>query len=819
MAISASENLCQTSGSVATSSPASHIGRVETLVKRSAVQIGLFAFFVAVSIGSAASITLRGGWTFVPGAQDLIQAGQWGCTAGVTSASAALYIAAPSSGYSTPINTAGPRLQVTGDFSVIATLSNPGTAGSFLTLVGTLNTGSVWWNGLVRLDVGVANKAVLVNYWTGSSADATAHSYPLPGGAQDPITFEAARIGGQITVFVNGTQVGSFADPGLFASAQTYLGFNVAPGETLNVTALAAAMPAGSNVTLYSPGLLVAARTGSALRDLAAPFGLLMGTAADASLLPQPAYSQALGREYGLIVPENDLKFAETEPAAHQFNYCGGDQLLAFAQANGMKMRGHNLVWELDLPGWLTGGSYTAAQASSILQEHINAVVGHYKGQLVDWDVVNEAISDTAPYGLKASYWLTQLGSNYVDMAFQWAHAADPNAKLFYNDYSGEGLGGKSDAIYNYVKGMLSRGVPINGVGLQMHVTPGNVPSHANIAANMARLAALGLEVHISEMDVQLPVDANGNASASNLAAQATTYQNVLAACQVAPNCTGFLTWGFSDAHSWIPSTYPGYGAALPLDANYQPKPAYAALSGNLRSNSAVRPAIAPDGIVIHGGSTAVVSPGSLVDIYGTNLAAAPATAQGFPLTPSLGGVQVTVDGTAAPLYYVSPGQVDFQIPYATPVGSALVQVSSNGVAGIAAAVTVQPAAPSLLTYVDAAGSTRAVVQNEDYSINSAANCAAKGSYLTAYLIGSGPLDNVIPTGAAAPSSPISNETLTTTATLGSLPATVTFAGMAPGFVGLMQVDLQTPDVSGNIPLQVQVGTYLSNQALVCVGQ
>ena len=160
----------------------------------------------------------------------------------------------------------------------------------------------------------------------------------------------------------------------------------------------------------------------------------------------------------------------------------------------------------------------------------------------------------TAPYGLKASYWLTQLGSNYVDMAFQWAHAADPNAKLFYNDYGGEGLGGKSDGIYNYVKGMVSRGVPINGVGLQMHVTPGNVPSQANISANMARLAALGLEVHVSEMDVQLPVNANGNATAANLAAQATTYQNVFAACQAAPNCTGFLTWGFTDAYSWIPS-------------------------------------------------------------------------------------------------------------------------------------------------------------------------------------------------------------------------------------------------------------------------
>src|SRR5215472_524956 len=223
---------------------------------RCASWVALFGFFLAVSNGSATSIALRSGWAFVPGAQDLIQTGQWGCTAGLTSTSAALSITAPDSGYSTPINTAGPRLQGNGDFSVIATFSNPATAGSFLTLVGTLSTGSVWWNGLMRLDAGVANNAVLVNYWTGSSANAASHSYPLPDGASDPITFEAARIGGQITVFVNGTQVGSFGDPGLFASGQAYLGFNVAPGETLNVTALAAAMPAGSNVTLYSPGVL-----------------------------------------------------------------------------------------------------------------------------------------------------------------------------------------------------------------------------------------------------------------------------------------------------------------------------------------------------------------------------------------------------------------------------------------------------------------------------------------------------------------------------------------------------------------------------------
>jgi endo-1,4-beta-xylanase len=785
----------------------------------------LFLYIAAASTGQATSLTPRSGWVFVPKAQDMIAAGQWSCAAGVTVSSAigtndTLSITAPSSGYSTAVNSTGPMLEVQGDFSVLATLSDPSGAGAFLTLVGTLATGAQYWSGLKRIDVGFNNGAILAVYWTGSSANPTSQSFPMPAGASDTINLEVARIGTNITVFVNGSQIGSFADPGLFASGQVYFGFNVAPGNTLDVLALAAAMPSGSNVSLFVPDLQVATRTSTALRDSAAPNGLLLGAATDPELFPMTSYAQALGREFDYIVPENDLKFAETEPAAHVFNFCPGDQMVNYAQGNGMKMRGHNLVWWTDLPDWLTNGNYTSAQASAILLEHINSVVGHFKGKLTDWDVVNEAISDSPPYGLKPSYWLTQLGDNYVDMAFQWAHAADPNAKLFYNDYGGEGLGGKSDGIYNYVQGMLSRGIPVNGVGLQMHVTLDGAPSQSDISANMARLGALGLEVHVSEMDVQLAVDANGNASAADLASQAVIYQYVMAACLANLNCTGFLTWGITDLYSWIPAAFPGFGAALLLDQQYNPKPAYNSVSTTLKSAAVKQPLISPNGIVIHGGTIASVSPGSLADIYGSNLApGAPATASGAPLPTTLGNVQVTVNGTPAPLYYVSPGQVDFQIPYSVAPGSVLVQVISNGTGGRSAALTVQPAAPSILTYVDGSGNTRAVVQNQNYTINSATNCAAPGSYLTAYLIGSGPLNHPIATGAAAPSTPLSSETLTTTATIGTTAAAVTFAGMAPSFVGLMQVDLQAPNVSGDLPLQIQVGTFQSNQGLVCVGK
>jgi endo-1,4-beta-xylanase len=288
--------------------------------------------------------------------------------------------------------------------------------------------------------------------------------------------------------------VGGFNAPGLFASGQVFLGFNVAPNNTLTVLALAAAMPSsGSSVALSAPWLQVAKLTGSGLRDVAGPSGLLIGGAVDPAHFSDPGYVQALGREFSLIVPENAMKFAPTEPAPHQFNFCAADRIVAYAQANGMKVRGHNLVWQQDLPSWLTNGNYSSADAAVILQEHINTVMGHYKGQLIDWDVVNEAISYSAPYGSQPSYWLNQLGSNYIDMAFQWAHAADPSAKLFDNDTGGEGVGAKDDAVYNLVQGMVNRKVPINGVGLQMHVDLTSAPSQADISPNMARLAALGL--------------------------------------------------------------------------------------------------------------------------------------------------------------------------------------------------------------------------------------------------------------------------------------------------------------------------------------
>jgi uncharacterized protein (TIGR03437 family) len=170
-------------------------------------------------------------------------------------------------------------------------------------------------------------------------------------------------------------------------------------------------------------------------------------------------------------------------------------------------------------------------------------------------------------------------------------------------------------------------------------------------------------------------------------------------------------------------------------------------------------------------------------------------------------------------LYFVSAGQIDFQVPYSTAPGPALVQVTSNGIPGGSAGVTVQQAAPSVLTWTDTAGSVRAIAQNQDFSLNTSTNCAAPGSYVTVYMMGSGPLNNPIASGAAAPSSPLSQDTLAWSATLGTASANVSFIGMTPTYVGLMQANIQVPAVSGNLPVQVNLGSFASNSALLCVGQ
>ncbi|HVI86221.1 MAG TPA: endo-1,4-beta-xylanase [bacterium] len=313
------------------------------------------------------------------------------------------------------------------------------------------------------------------------------------------------------------------------------------------------------------------------LRALGAARGFWIG-AGDIHISPLSAdaqYRDVLAREFNILTPGVAMKFSEVQPDIDRFTFDTADAVVAFARAHDMRVRGHTLVWHEALPQWLTAGQFGPDRLGAILKDHILTEVGHFRGRVSAWDVVNEGLDGGG--GLRDTIWLRALGPDYIDQAFRWARQADPDVPLFYNDFGAEGMGPKSDGLYRLVRGMLERGVPIRGVGLQMHVSLDDGPRPADIAANMRRLTALGLEIQITEMDVRIQ-DTPGPL-AEKLAAQARYYHDILRACLAVPKCTALLTWGISDRDSWIPGFFGHADAPLLFDAAFAPKPAYQALA------------------------------------------------------------------------------------------------------------------------------------------------------------------------------------------------------------------------------------------------
>lgn len=347
---------------------------------------------------------------------------------------------------------------------------------------------------------------------------------------------------------------------------------------------------AGAAIFTLTFALPCSAQTG---RQLAETAGVLLGAAVRPGQLGETAYASTLAREFNMVEPEDAMKWWVVRPDATTFDFQQGDEVAAFARAQHMKMRGHCLVWGRANPEWLSQGSYTPARLSELLHQHISKVMKHYAGQVFAWDVVNEAFDEKGK--LRDSVWynrpgigLADQGTAYLEQAFRWAREADPNALLFLNDAEAEGMNPKSDAIYALVKDFKRRGVPIDGVGLQMHI-PDLALDLPGIATNIARLTALGVQVHITELDVSLPVDVLGDPlHTEDLTRQADVYRGVVRACLQNPGCTAIQTWGFTDKYSWIGSHSQGTrGQALWFDRNYRPKAPYRAV---LEQLSAGRP-------------------------------------------------------------------------------------------------------------------------------------------------------------------------------------------------------------------------------------
>jgi GH35 family endo-1,4-beta-xylanase len=331
-------------------------------------------------------------------------------------------------------------------------------------------------------------------------------------------------------------------------------------------------------------------------RDAAMPAAacrssLLVGAAVtESALATDAAYKALLGQELTYVTPENSMKWGSLQPVDDKhWSFAQADSVVAAAKAAHQAVKGHALVWHQQLPPWVTD-SLSAKDLKRAIDRNIEAVVGHYRGDVRAWDVVNEAIADDGT--LRDSVFSRKLGSKFIADAFVRAHAADSKAKLFYNDYGIEVANAKSDAVYELVRELKRKHVPIDGVGFQMHVDARFPPTEAQLRDNFARFEALGLSVNVSELDVQVR-DVLGT-RADKLALQKQIYHRVVAACRATDACEAVTTWGLTDKYSWIDATF-GPDDPLPFDEALARKPAYYGMVDGFVGLAPDAPGVAPN--------------------------------------------------------------------------------------------------------------------------------------------------------------------------------------------------------------------------------
>jgi endo-1,4-beta-xylanase len=344
--------------------------------------------------------------------------------------------------------------------------------------------------------------------------------------------------------------------------------------QRLAVLAAAGACVAGGALAAAAP----ATAAGSTLRAAAEAQGKYFGTEVTGNMINNPTITNLAGQQFDMVTPGNEMKWDTTQPSNNgSFNFGPGDGVVSFAKAHGMRVRGHNLVWQNQLPSWVS--SLPLNQVQQAMESHITAEASHYRGQVFAWDVVNEPFNGDG--SLVNDVFDRAMGSGYIADALRTAHAADPGAQLYLNDFNVEGENAKSNGMFSMVQSLLAQGVPISGVGFESHFIVGQVPS--SMLANMQRFAALGVNVAVTELDdrIQLPT------TTATLNQQATDYATVVRDCLQVSRCVGVSQWGVGDADSWIPGAFSGFGAATMYDQNYQPKSAFnAALSALGGSNS-----------------------------------------------------------------------------------------------------------------------------------------------------------------------------------------------------------------------------------------
>jgi endo-1,4-beta-xylanase len=319
------------------------------------------------------------------------------------------------------------------------------------------------------------------------------------------------------------------------------------------------------------------------LHVLAEKKGIKLGAYLARDRMDEQPYTDILRKHFEQVIidgqPNWQFEDGPLRPAPNQYDFSRIDEVLKFATENDKSVRMHHFIWgeEKWLPDWLKNGNYNKEQLLDLIRQHILTVGGRYKGMVREWTVVNEAFTrGTNERGLH-DWWKDATGdTEYIDKSFIWAREADPNAKLILNDFNNERKNKFSDAMYEYIKTAKAKGVPIDGIGMQMHVDGTFPATKEEIIENMKRFGELGIEVYVTEFDVNMN-DVPGD-DAEKERKQAEIYTSHLEACIESGVCKSFAFLGLTDRESWYNEL--GVPNAMPLlfDREYNPKQAYYAV-------------------------------------------------------------------------------------------------------------------------------------------------------------------------------------------------------------------------------------------------
>ncbi len=414
----------------------------------------------------------------------------------------------------------------------------------------------------------------------------------ITGGCSRPVGFPAGITSQMITVVckanVSFTRHGGFWLPVRGFSKLERVG-TALKLKTFLIIALTFIKIAGLEcLAADGSGISRADDMGHGLKDCFLAVNKECGTSIMPMGMADSLYQQTLAHHFSLVIPDYGMYMSDLQPQPGKWSFEKLDRIVAFAKTNPLKIRGHVLVYDYPTrrhgekwaptPKWVYQGHYSKAEMIRIMYEHIETVMKRYQDSIAQWIVVNEAVGNGL-WEMEDNIWLRTIGKEYVDLAFARAHQIAPNAELIINDYGADYLGQKScgpfkaNRFYRYVRQLRQKGVPLNGVGLQFHLTVGvDRLEVASIENNFARYRALGLKVYVTELDVKIKQPVTEN----ELCEQAALYAMVVNTALNSTNCSGLSVWGYTDKYSWITTfhAFPGDTDACLFDADLKPKKA-----------------------------------------------------------------------------------------------------------------------------------------------------------------------------------------------------------------------------------------------------